>query len=204
MVRRGQSLTATAAVRRFPAPDGRQVEIAFSSFGRLRDRMAEQATAGIVAIAEFLSEARVIYSANPDVPKLRSEARALLRRQPPPLAEHELAWRAYEIWNQSKDVEDRLEDPVAAYYLSFLAYWNLVSLYFRLTRRWLPRPKAVFSTIRDIDPDMYALSRRYTRGSSAPARYRVIRQLMEALSQRFGVKFERYYTSPPVSKRPTR
>jgi hypothetical protein len=127
----------------FKATDGRQVELAFSSFSRLRRRIAEQSPEGIVATAEYLAEGLVVWLAGSDdgVRQLQAEARSIYNGRPDPIPADDLAWRCYDIWNRVKDVEDRLDDPVSGYYLAYLPYWGLVTLYFRLARVWLPRPK---------------------------------------------------------------
>jgi hypothetical protein len=184
----------------FAAPDGRQVELAFSSFARLRRRMAEQFSEGVIATAEYLSEGSVVWVAGSDVRwrELLAEARSMLEGRPDVISPDDLAWRCYDIWNRVKDVEDTLDDPVAGYYLSFLPYWSLVTLYFRLAQRWLPRPKAVFASIEDLDPALHSLCAEFAGHSSNRIRHGVLRRMMEHLETRFGIEFERYYTSPPA------
>ena len=183
----------------FASPDGRQVEVAFASVARLRKRMAEQANEGIIAIAEFLAEGAMIWATGSKAQALKAEARVMRRRRPGVISGHELQWKCYEIWNQVKDVEDTLDDRVAGYYLSFLPYWNLVVLYFRLARRWLPRPKAVFTEIQKVDVTLYRMCSEFANASSNGTRNRVLREFMEYLAREFEVEFERYYTSPALS-----
>ncbi len=182
----------------FRAADGRQVEVMYSSAGRLRKRMAEQAGAGVIATAEFLAEGRLLFEADPIASDLQEEARSLWKSRPEPIPNHDLRWRCYEIWNQVKDIDDSLDDPVSASYLSFLPFWNISVLFFRLSRQWLPRPKAVFPTIRDIDADLYALCERFATGRSPRSRLGTLRAMMRHLARRFALDFEAYYVSPLV------
>jgi hypothetical protein len=188
----------------FAAPDGRQVELAFSSFSRLRRRMSEQTPEGIIATAEYLAEGLIIWPAKPDtrVKQLQSQARSLYHERPLPILPDDLAWRCYDIWNRVKDVEDTLDDPIAGYYLSFLPYWSLVTLYFRLARRWLPRPKAAFSAIEELDPELHSLCTRFTSATANAARHAVLCDMMQHLAREFGVEFERYYKSPAADPAP--
>lgn len=180
------------------APDGRQVEVMFATAERLRTRMREQGAAGIIATAEFLAEGRLVWSAGSAGAVLQKEAQSLHRSRPGPIPQHDLQWRCYEIWNQVKDLEDRLDDPVSAYYLAFLPFWNLTALYFRLAREWLPRPKAVYPRLAKLDPDLYGLCERHGTARTSRARLDILRRMMRHLSRRFDVRFGEFYTSPPV------
>ncbi len=182
----------------FPAPDGRQVEVMFATAGRLRRRMTEQAVAGIIATAEFLAEGRLAWSSGSPAVALQAEAQALHKSRPAPIQEHDLQWRCYEIWNQVKDLEDRLDDSVSAYYLAFLPFWNITTLFFRLRREWLPRPKAVFPCLGRLDPALYDLCGRFDRARTSRARLRILDAMMRHLSDSFDVRFGEFYTSPTV------
>jgi len=182
----------------FRAADGRQVEVMYSSAGRLRKRIAEQAGVGVIATAEFLAEGRLLFEADPIASELQEKARSLWKSRPESIPDHDLRWRCYEIWNQVKDVEDRIDDADSAYYLSFLPFWNMVILSFRAGRYWLPRPKAVFPVLRDIDVDVYALCERFATARSPRSRLGTLRAMMRHLARRFALDFEAYYVSPPV------
>jgi Nucleotidyltransferase domain len=181
----------------FRAADGRQAEVMYSSAGRLRERMVEQAGMGIIATAEFLAEGRLLFE-TARVSVLQGEARSLSKSRPEPIPDDDLRWRCYEIWNQVKDLEDRINDAVSAYYLSFLPFWNLVVLFFRVGRCWLPRPKAVFPVLRDTDSDLYALCERFATARSPRSRLPTLRAMMRHLARRFALDFEANYVSPPV------
>jgi hypothetical protein len=175
------------------------VELAFSSFSRLRRRMAEQRPEGIIATAEYLTEGTVIWQVGADdrIRQLQDKARAAYNGRPDAISANDLAWRCYDIWNRVKDLEDSLDDPVSGYYLAYLPYWSLVTLYFRLARFWLPRPKVVFSTIKERDATLYDMCARFTDAGSNAGRHGVLREMMDYLEGKFGIVFERYYRTPP-------
>jgi hypothetical protein len=188
----------------FAGPDGRQVEVAFSSLSRLRRRIAEQSREGTNWTAEYLTEGLVIWPDAPDdrLRQLQAEARAILDGGPDAITQDDLAWRCYEIWNRVKDLEDAVADPVTGHYISLLAYWNLVTLYFRLAKEWLPRPKAMSPTVEALDPNLHKLCSEFAVASSNRAHHRVLRGMMELIEGCFGIVFESYYTSPPVDAPP--
>jgi hypothetical protein len=101
-----------------------------------------------------------------------------------------------------KDLEDTRDDPIGGYYLAFLPYWSLITLYFRLARKWLPRPKAVFSTIESVDPELHRLCAQFTGSSTNRVRHHVLGEMIQHLAEEFGVEFDRYYTSPPAAPPP--
>ncbi|HUF54062.1 MAG TPA: nucleotidyltransferase domain-containing protein [Dehalococcoidia bacterium] len=182
----------------FQGPDGRQVEINYRTLSSLRGWTEEQAGQGVSAFAEMLGEGSPVGLQSPAVGALQDWARAILESGPPPLASSDLAWRCYEIWNQVKDVEDTLTaDEVTSYYLAQAPFWGLTTLLIRLSGTWLPRPKAVFARVRDLDPEFFEIAQSCAVATTAGARYRALSEMMSRLAERFGLDFAAYYTSPP-------
>ena len=180
----------------FAAPDGRQVEVAHRTDGSLRRRMAEQAALGFKPFAEMLAEGLPVGEMSDTVRVLQSEAREVLSKAPDALPAGDLSWRCYEIWNQLKDVDDCLDDPLTSFYLSQLAFWNMVTLFIRLSGGWLARPKAVFAQVEEFGPQFHEMCDRFAAAATPQDRYEVLRAIMDDLAQRFGVTFDAYYTSP--------
>jgi hypothetical protein len=180
----------------FAAADGRQVEVAYRTAGSLRRRMAEQAVLGFKPFAEMLAEGLPVGEVSDTVRALQSDAREVLSKAPDPLPASELAWRCYEIWNQLKDVGDCLDDPLTSFYLSQLAFGNMVTLFIRLSGDWLPRPKAVFGQVEQLDSEFHGMCGRFAAAASPHGRYEVLCAIMEYLAQCFGLTFDAYYMSP--------
>jgi hypothetical protein len=184
----------------FAAPDGRQVEVAYRTVGSLQRRMAEQAALGLKPFAEMLAEGLPIGEMSDSVRVIQSEARGILSKAPDPLPAGDLSWRCYEIWNQLKDVEDCLDDPLTSFYLSQLAFWNMVTLFIRLSGGWLARPKAVFAQVKGLDAGLHGMCGRFAAATTPQDRYEILCAMMDDLSRRFSLTFDAYYTSEPEER----
>ena len=179
----------------FAAPDGRQVEVAYRTADSLQCRIAEQAALGFGPFAEMLAEGLPVGEMSDTIRALQSAAREVLSKAPDPLPAGELPWRCYEIWNQLKDVEDCLDDPLTSFYLSQLAFWNMVTLFIRLKGGWLARPKAVFAQVKGLDAGFHGMCDRFAEATSPQDRYEILCAMMLDLSRRFSLTFDAYYTS---------
>lgn len=180
----------------FLDPDGVQVELAFTTLKRLRQRMLDEAAEGRRARCDWVEDARVLLGGGVEFEQLRAEGVRILAAGPPSLSESELSWNCYEIWNLLKDVEDCLAEPANAAQLARPAYDAMVRFSFRLHRAWGPRPKAVLSALQLVDPAFHLLASRFLLADRAGP-YASLLAMRRYLAGRFNLDFEAPYLSPP-------
>jgi predicted nucleotidyltransferase len=173
----------------------RQVEIGFSTFHRARTKTTESAAQGIPFRAQAFVEARVLARHGDAIDHLIAEARSTLGTGPPLLERQDVLWECYDIWNQMKDLQDVLDDPPTADLIAAPLFEHLLRFYFRIERRWLPRPKAMMRSLADANPEYLRLALSYVEAPSTLEQLAALQAMMGYLAQRFDLVFEAGYVS---------
>jgi hypothetical protein len=180
----------------FGAPDGRQVEVMYTTAGHLIRRMNEAATKGLAYASQF-AKGRVLYERGSAASRVAEEARRILTKGPPTIDKHDLAWECFDVWNKLKDVEDYLDRPDTARWLSAAAFDSLLTLFFRLHRAWISRAKDRMDDVRAIDSAFHGCCVSYLRSRSPGGALIALNGMRRKLERDFGLRFDAYYTSPP-------
>jgi predicted nucleotidyltransferase len=175
--------------------EGRQVEIGFGSVKRARAKIAETVAVGVPIRAEALVEARVLLRRGDAIDVLLDEARSVLDAGPPAIEYQDLLWECYDVWNQMKDLIDVSSDDATAALIAAPLFEHLLRFYFRLERRWLPRPRAMMPALCDADPEYHALALAYVGSATAGERIATLQSMMDYLARRFDLTFEAAYVS---------
>ena len=185
----------------FVDADGVQVELAFTTLGRLRQRMIDEAAEGRRARCDWVEDAALLLGGGGEFEQLRAEGRQLLAQGPPPLSDSDIAWSCYEIWNLVKDVEDCLAEPACAAQLARAPYDAMLRFCFRLHQAWEPRAKAVLQALETVDPALYELASRFLVANAAD-HYAALLAMQRHLAESFNLDFHAPYISPARSLAP--
>lgn len=174
---------------------GRQVEVAYNTMGRMRRRSAEEEATGSCLRRDGLANARVLWAADDDMQALVAESQAVVAAAPPPMESQDVLWECYDLWNQLKDIEDRLTDRRVVQILAGPTFAQFLRFFFRLERRWQPRPRDILRTVAGIDRGCHERCVEFLDAGSAQAQYDALERVASYLSYRFGLTFEAGYTS---------
>lgn len=175
--------------------EGRQVEIGYGSLRRTRAKIAETVAQGVPFRAEGLVEGRVLLRHGEAIEALIAEARTILADVPPEIDPQDRLWECYDIWNQLKDLQDVVDDAATAALVAPPLFDHLLRFYFRLERRWLPRPKALMRALEDTHAEYHALALVYVKAPTDGERVRALEAMMAYLARRFDLIFETGYAS---------
>jgi len=175
--------------------DGRQVEVAFSTIGRFRRRSTEEEAEGSCLRRSGVAKSRVLWAADEAPEALVAESQAIVEAGPAPMERQDVLWECYDLWNQLKDIEDRLTDRRVVQILSGPTFAQFVRFFFRLECRWQPRPRDTIKAVAEVDRGYHALCVEFLDAGSGQARYDALERMASYLSGRFGLTFETGYTS---------
>lgn len=175
--------------------DGRQVEVAYSTIGRFRRRSAEEAAGGSCLRWSELASSRMLWTADDVVAALIAESREAVAAGPPPMERQDVLWECFDLWNQLKDVQDRLEDPRVVQVISAPTFAQFIRFFFRLERRWQPRLRDALAELARVDSAFHTLCVDFLEARSPQAQHQALIRMSSHLSTRFGLTFEAAYTS---------
>jgi hypothetical protein len=175
--------------------DGRQVEVAYTTVARYRRRCAEEEAAGSCWRRQGVARSRVLHSRDGSVESLIEEARRIAAAPPEPMPHQDVLWECYDIWNQLKDIEDRLQDEQTVRLLAAPLFAQLIGFFFRLDARWKPRPRDMLRVLAETDSPLHELAAAFLAAPSAAALSDALWQIARYLAESFGVKFEAGYVS---------
>lgn len=181
--------------RRAWIEDDRQVEVTFTTIGRYRRLSVRETASGSCLRAVAAANSRVLWDVDDAIGALVSEARSIVEAGPPPMEQQDVLWECYELWNQLKDIEDRLTDRRVVQVLAGPTFTQFVRFFFRLERCWQPRPRDMLTAVAAVDGDCHALCGEFLDAGSAQAQYEALQRLAGYLSARFQLRFEAGYTS---------
>ncbi len=174
---------------------GRQVEVAYNTIARLRRRSAEEEATGSCLRRDGLAHARILWVADDDMRALVAESQAVVAAGPVPMERQDVLWECYDLWNQLKDIEDRLMDRRVVQILAGPTFTQFIRFFFRLERCWQPRPRDMLTAVAAVDGGYHALCIEFLDAGSARAQYDALERMASHLSARHRLKFEAGYTS---------
>jgi len=146
----------------------------------------------------MFAQGRVLYDPQGLMAMLVQEARQVQAQPRPAVSSEDLPRLRYNLTDLLNDAQDLAEvDEVAATYLIFLSLEAALDTYYRLQRRWLPKPKYLLRDLREHSPEIeQVVSRILANHTSIAGRTASLTVLVERVLEPVGELIGAWETAP--------
>lgn len=181
--------------------EGEWLELMCNDETQIRREFADDLTEGRGITMGMFATGQILQD-NPTktLKKLTTQAKRYWVTGPKPLSRSQLNWINYDIATYLQDLEDCLTDRNEAHLLSSQAVNEFVRYYYRLSGKWLPRPKDRLKNFAAQTTTLHALVTKYNRSTKWQQQSQIAIQLGRKLIAKFHLKADGSLHIPPSAK----